>query len=173
MAEEEPSPSPQTGRIRDARGRKVMLIDPVVLHYLRRHEVIAPKALGAMAREIGSGWPIPGQAIFATLWGIVLVAMVIAHFVKWGGGLGFYPRERRLLVVLAVLFVINIVVVWFSSRFVRRKKVSRILLRHSHCPHCGYDLHGLPADEEDGATICPECGCAWRLDTSQTYEEKR
>jgi predicted RNA-binding Zn-ribbon protein involved in translation (DUF1610 family) len=76
-------------------------------------------------------------------------------------------------VVLAVLFVFNIVVVWFSSRFVRRKKVCRTLLRHSRCPHCGYDLHGLPADEEDEATICPECGCAWRLDTSQAHMEVR
>lgn len=137
------------------------------MHYLRRHEVIEPKALGAIAREIGSGWPIPGQAIFATLWGIALVAIVIAHFVKWGGGLGLDPRERRLLFVLAVLFVINIVVVWFLSRFTRRKKVSRILLGHSRCPHCGYDLHGLAADEEDGATICPECGCAWDVDQRQ------
>ena len=148
------SSTPRRGRIGDARGRKVTLIDPVVMHCLRRHEVIEPKALGQIAREIGTGWPIPGQAIFAMLWGIALVAMLIAHFVKWGGGFGLAPRERRLLLVLAVLFVINIVVVWLSSRFVRRNA-----------------LRGLPADEEDGATTCPECGCAWRLDTSQTYEE--
>jgi transcription initiation factor TFIIIB Brf1 subunit/transcription initiation factor TFIIB len=37
------------------------------------------------------------------------------------------------------------------------------MLKHLRCPHCGYDLRGLAADPEDGATVCPECGCAWRL----------
>ena len=36
--------------------------------------------------------------------------------------------------------------------------------RFLRCPHCGYDIRGLPTDPEDGATICPECGCAWQLD---------
>jgi uncharacterized Zn finger protein (UPF0148 family) len=39
------------------------------------------------------------------------------------------------------------------------------VLEHRHCPHCGYDIHGLPPDEADGTTLCPECGCAWRLGT--------
>jgi hypothetical protein len=49
----------------------------------------------------------------------------------------------------------------------RAKYVSRVasvMLEHRRCPHCGYDLHGLGIDEADGCTVCPECGCAWRLD---------
>jgi hypothetical protein len=168
MTKEEPSPSPQRGRIRDARGRKATLIDPVLLHYLRRHDVVDARTLGRIAGDIGSGWPIPGQLIFATLWGIALAAVVIAHFVKWGGGFWLQPRELRLVVVLAVLFVVNLAVVWFSSRFVRRKKTCRILLEHLRCPHCMYDLKGLPPDGQDGATICPECGCAWKLSQSKS-----
>ncbi len=157
----------QRGRIKDARGQRITLLDPVLMHYRRRHDVIEAGALREIARDIGSGWPIPGQCIFATLWGITLVAMVIAHFVKWGGGLWLHPRERRLLLILAVLFVVNLAVVWVSSRIVRRKKTCRTLLKHSRCPHCGYSLRGLPKDTDDGATVCCECGCAWRLDRGE------
>jgi ribosomal protein S27AE len=37
------------------------------------------------------------------------------------------------------------------------------MLEHRRCPHCGYDLRGLPDESNDGATICPECGSAWIL----------
>ena len=38
------------------------------------------------------------------------------------------------------------------------------MLKHLRCPHCGYDIRGLPTAPEDVATECPECGCAWRLE---------
>jgi hypothetical protein len=30
--------------------------------------------------------------------------------------------------------------------------------RAGACLRCGYDLRGLPADDENGQTACPECG---------------
>jgi hypothetical protein len=63
-----------------------------------------------------------------------------------------------LLPPLAGLFCI-----WFVSARVRFKWIRRTMLKYRRCPHCGYDIRGLPADPEDGATVCPECGCAWRL----------
>lgn len=33
------------------------------------------------------------------------------------------------------------------------------------CPACFYDLEDVPATE-DGCTLCPECGAAWRLGDS-------
>ncbi len=42
-------------------------------------------------------------------------------------------------------------------------RVASVMLEHRHCPRCGYDIRSLPADTEDGATVCPECGCAWKL----------
>ena len=53
----------------------------------------------------------------------------------------------------------------------RRKKVRRIMLKHWRCPHCGYDLRNLPADETDNVTVCPECECAWMLDDPQRTGE--
>lgn len=31
------------------------------------------------------------------------------------------------------------------------------------CPACNYDMSGLTT-RDDGLTVCPECGAAWRLD---------
>ncbi len=47
----------------------------------------------------------------------------------------------------------------------RLKEVTAAMLKHTHCPHCGYDLRLLPNDPDDCATVCPECGCAWKLCT--------
>ncbi len=34
------------------------------------------------------------------------------------------------------------------------------ILRRGYCPTCGYPL--TDRVEEDGCTVCPECGSAWR-----------
>ncbi|UCD76604.1 MAG: hypothetical protein JSV91_06700 [Phycisphaerales bacterium] len=164
MSEQESSPSPQKGRIRDARGRRVTQIDPVVMHYLHRHDVIPSGPLGEIAREIGSGWAIQGQFLFTGIWSLALICMAIAHFAKWGGGLSVHPRELRLWLILLTILAFNLTVVWYVSRWIRRKKIRRVLISHRRCPHCGYDLRNLPFDGTDGTTVCPECGCAWRLD---------
>ncbi|MCZ6837250.1 MAG: hypothetical protein O7G85_15855 [Planctomycetota bacterium] len=36
------------------------------------------------------------------------------------------------------------------------------MLTECHCPSCAYNLRDLPKDE-DGCTVCPECGSAWQL----------
>jgi hypothetical protein len=166
MAEAQSASSPHKGRIRDARGKKVTQLDPVLMRYTRSHDVIPAEPLGKIASEIGTGWAIQGQIIFTGVWALAFVCLAIAHMVKWGGGLFLHPRELRLWSVLLGLFIINIIIVWFVSRHTRQKKVRRIMLKHGRCPHCGYDLRNLPVDGTDSATICPECGCAWKLASS-------
>jgi hypothetical protein len=51
-----------------------------------------------------------------------------------------------------------------AQRQQRMKKIRHAMLKHQHCPHCGYNLRDLPLAPSDGATICPECACAWHLD---------
>jgi len=36
------------------------------------------------------------------------------------------------------------------------------LINVGRCPSCGYELRALPP-ADDGCTVCPECGAAWRL----------
>jgi len=58
-----------------------------------------------------------------------------------------------------VLVVINLI----GRRYFQQIFVP-VSLEHDCCPSCGYELTGLPLDKEinDGCTICPECGAAWR-----------
>ncbi|UCG16525.1 MAG: hypothetical protein JSV19_00505 [Phycisphaerales bacterium] len=153
----------RAGRFQDARGKSVTLLDPYLLHKLRRHDVIPAEPLADIARAVGSGWVKAGRMIFTTVWPVVLVCLVIAHVAKWGGGLAVHPRELRLWIVLLVCFATNVALVWFFSRSGRLQRVCKVMLKHLRCPHCGYDIRGLPTDATDKATICPECGCAWHL----------
>ena len=64
--------------------------------------------------------------------------------------LGTVKDERSqyavLLIVLILLMTIAAWIVWLERRDRRRKLVGR-------CPHCHYDLRGLPP-----GSLCPECG---------------
>jgi hypothetical protein len=68
--------------------------------------------------------------------------------------------ERVLWPVNLTVFAIGAVQFWRSGRRARAERVCATMLRHLRCPHCGYDIRGLPTAPEDGATVCPECGCA-------------
>ena len=56
--------------------------------------------------------------------------------------------------------------VWMEGKNAMRMRSLRVLLAHRRCAHCGYDLSRSERDPADGATVCPECGCAWNLDES-------
>lgn len=50
-------------------------------------------------------------------------------------------------------------------RFIKVKFLiayAKILLTINRCASCGYSLKELPL-ADDGCTICPECGAAWKL----------
>lgn len=153
-----------TERFRDGRNRPVSVLDPYLLYRLHRYDVIPAESLEAMVREIGSGWVAIGRVLFIGIWSLVIVCMGIAHVDKWGGGFRVHPRELGLWLVLLAILAVNVGLVWFFARSARLKRVCRVMLKHLRCPHCGYDLRQLPVDSFDGATICPECGCAWMID---------
>jgi hypothetical protein len=147
--------------IADARGRKVTQLDPFALHLLHRHDLIEAAPLKRIAAEVGSGLSKTGRrllwfmATMALLTTIVRVIEVIDRL----GVSGLWTFET--------LFISQI---WFAGlitlgvlRRQRFGRVRRIMLVHRRCPHCGYDLTGLPRDAADASTVCPECGCAWTL----------
>jgi hypothetical protein len=80
--------------------------------------------------------------------------------------------ERVLWPVNLAVFAIGAIQFWRSGRKARAKLVCAVMLKHLRCPHCGYDIRGLPSSPDDGATICPECGSAWRLEDMQPAEER-
>jgi hypothetical protein len=55
--------------------------------------------------------------------------------------------------------------IWGAMRIEQRaalQQTSATLLAARHCACCLYPLHGLE-QQDDGCTVCPECGGAWRL----------
>jgi hypothetical protein len=52
----------------------------------------------------------------------------------------------------------------------RARNVAGAMLGVGHCPGCGYDLTRA-TPEDDGCTVCAECGGAWRLPRGDEQRE--
>jgi len=139
------------------------------MRLLRRHDAIPADTLRELADEIGVGWSKNVRVLFIiavvclTLFVLVAFMLFVADAIK-GAGFGM---PVPVLVILPTVWV-GPWVIWIGAKMARLKRIRRVMLEHLRCPHCGYDLRGLPTDPEDGATVCPECGCAWRLDDCGT-----
>ncbi len=150
-------------RTKDDRGRTVSMLDPYTLHLLRRHDAIPTDALAVLAADLGSGLTRITRFLFVL--GIVCVVPGVIAFVvhliaiiKAGGMVWPLPWWLLVANVWIVPFVL-----WVAAGQARARSVRSVMIKHLRCPHCGYDLRMLQADPTDGATTCPECGCAWRL----------
>jgi hypothetical protein len=150
-------------RVTDARGRVVTQLDPVVMHTFRQPGVIPAEVVRSMAEEIGVGWTKGTRTLrFLSIVGWICLMFGLVGAVLGlisGGGIG-----RALIRMLPFTGAAMLpFLLWARLRRDRFKQVTEVMLRRRHCPHCGYDLRGLPVDANDDATVCPECGCAWKL----------
>lgn len=164
MSNDEPPAHRHTGRIKDARGRKVTQLDPITMRLLRQHDGIPTERLAEVAADLGTGLT-KRTRLFLVL-GVVCAAPGVIAFVVHlirilrAGGM-VWPLPKWLL--LANLWVVPFAL-WIAACQLRSRRIRSVMLKHIRCPHCGYDLRMLQADPGDGATVCPECGCAWQLD---------
>jgi len=76
------------------------------------------------------------------------------------------PRWVRVPVQVAAMGIAMAVWVHFHRRGMAGV-ARRVMLRHGRCAGCGYVLTGTPRGE-DGCTVCPECGAAWRMDEDES-----
>jgi hypothetical protein len=150
-------------RVKDARGRVVTLLDPYALYLLRRDTMIPKEELADLAAKIGGGWPRRQRVACFLACFLPLVLIVAVRAARWSRGFALGSLDRNVAVVLLANYALGACIVWWWARRNRLKRVSRTMLEHLRCPHCGYDLRMLPVDASDGATVCPECGCAWHL----------
>jgi hypothetical protein len=159
------------GSTRDAHGRVVKLLDPLPLFALRRHDVVDAEALDRIVEELEPG--ARGRRIIVllalALIGVVMIGIAVSVVLEgraaWGDLVGAVTDPALLLPIVGGVFV-----PWIAARKARLTRVRNVMLRHRRCPHCGYGLTGVPA-HEDGATVCPECGCAWRIDDADDEED--
>ncbi len=102
--------------------------------------------------------------VFSLVLGFVLVVggnvVYFRFFSTWSG---LDPVNTTIYAIQILVLLSGPVIAFRMARNEYAGRVSAALLKHVHCPHCGYDLRMLPVDPEDGATVCPECGCAWKL----------
>ena len=151
-----------TGRTRDARGRQVKLLDPLLLYVLGRHDVIDRADLEKIAQTLEPGVNRRRKLLLSLIVGVaglMLIGLAIAIEGRpaWTDLVGTLTNPAIMAAVVG-----GAIVPWIVARRERRKKPRRVMLGHRRCPHCGYGLRGLPATEE-GTTVCPECACAWRF----------
>lgn len=172
MGEEKRSKSEPRYCVKDARGRSVTLLDPYALHLLRRHDLIPPQPLHEIAEEVGPGVKKRRYLLFwaCPVCAFLFFVIVVIRKLVIGTGIHFDTVERVLWPLNLILLLVAGVMMWRSSREARFRRVRNVMLRHLRCPRCGYDIRGLPKAPKDGATVCPECGSAWRLDDATTAE---
>jgi hypothetical protein len=163
MSEQESAKPLQAGSFKDARGKPVTLLDPYELNMLRRYDVIPADTLQRIADKVGFGlpkWQRLGYFACVFTFFACVVFLVIWKFIRRSG---VDAVERVLWPVNLAVFALGAVQFWRSGRRARAKRVCEVMLAHLRCPHCGYDIRGLPFAPEDHATVCPECGSAWRV----------
>ena len=167
MAERE---QPTPGRVpdfKDARGRPATLLDPYELNLLRRYDVIPSETLQLTAGQVGFGLPKWRRRGYVICVLAFLACVVFLVFWKLMRGAGVDAVERVLWPVSLTVFAIGAIQFWRRGRNARAKDICQVMLEHLRCPHCGYDLRMLPSAAEDAATVCPECGSAWKLEYAQ------
>jgi len=170
--------NPEHGRrIRDARGRSVRTLDPLRLHVLGRGDVIDAEALERIAEEIEPGARSRRRltrivlfvflpVVFLLTFGGIALDISIEGRAAWDDLISTLTSPAMIGPAVACLFS-GVYLPLFASRQARSRRTIAAMLKHRICPHCGYGLVGSPADPSDGATVCPECACAWDLDAAQ------
>lgn len=163
----------QSGRITDARGHSVTQLDPVKLHVLAQHSIIPAQTLRSMTDQI-----MPGArrqrlillllAAFTVLFIVGGTTVYFKYFSTWTG---FDLVSGTIYALQAVVILSGPLLVFRMARAKYASRVASVMLEHCHCPHCGYDIRGLPVDPGDGTTACPECGCAWMLHDTHVGED--
>jgi hypothetical protein len=165
MAKHKSATTRPAGRIKDARGQSVTQLDPVAMHVLHQYDVIEANTLRAIANEKGvriAGWERTWLAV-----GILSALLVISLFTH--ATITGDISDATMAKSAGLIFMCFIPwTIWYRIKWGRFGHVAAAMLKYSRCPHCGYDLRFLPTDPEDGATVCPECGCAWSLGGTPT-----
>jgi hypothetical protein len=156
--------------IKDARGRLVTRFDPVKAHLLNQATLIPVETLRAIADDVLPG--VRRQKL------IQVVSVVFGFLFVIGGNIvyfRYFSTWSGLDLVGSAIYGVQIVVLLsgpvIAFRMARSQYVSRVaaaMLKRLRCPHCGYDIRLLPVDPADGATVCPECGCAWLIEEAAT-----
>lgn len=148
------------------------MLDPVILLVLHRYERIDAETLRSVVDTIEPGTARYRRHLIVLSFGSIIVVaalfVLLASCLYWKSDAAGKQDLVRMLRDPAFVVPLTlpglaccIVLPWFAIRRAKGSRVRDALLSHRRCPHCGYDLRGLPITPSDETTVCPECGCAW------------
>jgi hypothetical protein len=157
--------------VEDARGRIVTHLDPLVMHLLGRREGIPAETLRAIAMDVDPRWTKYGRLALLVC-GILVLVGVGGHvsYYQFVSGRGWSAVSILTWTFEGLIPVLWVYVFWHRDHQTGLRRVVLAMLKHRRCPHCGYDLRGLPPDPYDQAVVCPECGCAWGVEAAPATE---
>ncbi|USN99210.1 MAG: hypothetical protein H6810_00585 [Phycisphaeraceae bacterium] len=152
----------------DHHGRRVSLLDPYPLMIFRRFDRIDEPTLEAILADLGAEYTHIKRNMwigFASLAAVVVIsAAAIGISViregpdAWRDLVGTITSPT-MLPVFAASIGGGVIAPWFAIRAKRFALLRGAMLGHYRCPHCGYGIRSVPAN--DGAVTCPECAAAW------------
>lgn len=146
-------------RVRDDRGRSVH----VSFHFTPG--AASMKRIGMTEGEVfDMNWMLRRERVRRTafLLGIIYLfaLLIFIPILVMMSGAAAPPVGTE--VILVVLCVVPAFVVWHFIARGAPGRMRSVLIRLGRCASCGYALTGLTS-EDDGCTVCPECGSAWKL----------
>jgi hypothetical protein len=149
-------------------------------HRGRAVKICKPKALRGRApywtrwlASTSDPWFFWGIAMFVplTLGGVILSrAYMISRIAAVSRTSGLPPPDTRgfyAVPVAGVVFMGGQALAIFLLQPTFRRAAVRRILRLRLCPACAYDLGAAPT-ADDGCSVCPECGAAWKLAKNET-----
>ena len=169
MGEARRKPSMRVGTVKDARGRSVAQFDPVKAFLLNQSTVIPTETLQVIVNGV-----LPGarrqrliQVLSVAFGFLFVVGGTVIYFRYFSTWKGLDLVNTTIYAVQLAVLISGPVIAFRMARSEYAGRVVAAMLKQLRCPHCGYDLRRLPIDPTDGATVCPECGCAWLLGSAQ------
>ncbi len=139
-------------RCYDARGRAVTPADT---------QLLPQDAPAAVRKEVANSRMLSWRSL-AIIAGIVAAIVLVRLGLRlWLRPPLSWPDVGEVGAATVGLAVAYLVVAFHSRRRYEARAV-RAWLELGRCAACAYPLRSIPPDF-DGATVCPECGAAWRL----------
>lgn len=155
-------------KMKDDRGDLVRVFDPGGLN-ARRDLELSLKEFATLRSEIFPRtnvsrkitWREAAPVLLALAICVVVLSVVVINF---GPGpsrawsIFFWPLSAVMFVIITACAQVG----WRARLRRLHPQIRSTMINHDRCPACGYLLTTLQPDE-DGCTVCPECGAAWRL----------
>lgn len=162
-----PARGKQAASVCDAGGRRVALLDPGVDWLLGKQDRMDRATLDRIMTDLGVEARAARRLILGGAGAVLLLSLAVAGAVAVDIAIEGRGALRDLLGSLvftgpavAAMLAAGVVLPVVLARRRRLARSTDVLLRHGHCPHCGYRVAAIPRSPT-GRTICPECACAW------------